>query len=196
MWKWDIVHQTFTIQLGYSAWASDGHRNSKFLRKSLEVRSQGPMNGHRPSANPTFGAFYIYIYIFISFHRYHRYLMFRLSILCSILFYLFSALLVAHHPILTSKTTVISPFPSQASHIVANISPHVHLVQPNILFLYSRQGYYPMVIYQFAIINGPWLPQLCVKLPEGNMLNVGKTLRNQPYVDAWYRPFMVNLGMV
>ena len=127
---------------------------------------------------------YIYIYIFISFHRYHRYLMFRLSILCSILFYLFSALLVAHHPILTSKTTVISPFPSQASHIVANISPHVHLVQPNILFLYSRQGYYPMVIYQFAIINGPWLPQLCVKLPEGNMLNVGKTLRNQPYVDA------------
>lgn len=127
---------------------------------------------------------YIYIYIFISFHRYHRYLMFRLSILCSILFYLFSALLVAHHPILTSKTTVISPFPSQASHIVANISPHVHLVQPNILFLYSRQGYYPMVIYQFAIINGPWLPQLCVKLPEGNMLNVGKTLINQPYVDA------------
>ena len=110
--------------------------------------------------------------------------MFRLSILCSILFYLFSALLVAHHPILTSKTTVISPFPSQASHIVANISPHVHLVQPNILFLYSRQGYYPMVIYQFAIINGPWLPQLCVKLPEGNMLNVGKTLINQPYVDA------------
>ena len=51
----------FTIQLGYSAWASDGHRNSKFLRKSLEVRSQGPMNGHRPSANPTFGALYIHI---------------------------------------------------------------------------------------------------------------------------------------
>ena len=151
MWKWDIVHQTFTIQLGYSAWASDGHRNSKFLRKSLEVRSQGPMNGHRPSANPTFGAFYIYIYT--SLYRFTDITdisCFRLSILCSILFYLFSALLVAHHPILTSKTTVISPFPSQASHIVANISPHVHLVQPNILFLYSRQGYYPMVIYQFC----------------------------------------------